>query len=87
MANVTTKYTIAINKMFKGKMPRGQVGVVGSFFSFRVEDKDGTVPLKIFQEASVEVGKMLHKDGLVKDIRPASIGFLFDGCVSNWLTH
>lgn len=87
MANHTTKYTVAVNKEFKGRMLRGQVSVVGSFFAFRVEDPEGATSLKTFQEAAHFVGEMLAKDGLVKDFRPESMSYWSGGCVSNWSRH
>ena len=84
MANFTTKYTRTINQEFKGRCLRAQVSAVGSFMAVRVEDPEGIVPLKTFQELAFRVGQMLQDDGIVANFHPNSIGYTYNGCVANW---
>lgn len=72
MSNFTTPITRAANKQFKALLPEGlriQVGAVGSFVSWRVEDPDGKLSVKLAGHIHEFVYDQLYAAGAVEAFR------------------
>jgi hypothetical protein len=84
MANVTTPITRELNKAYKGRCPRIQVSLIGSFVALRIDDPEGQVSMKLSQEVAKVAADLMMEAEIIEAANPISFGYWMSGVVINW---